>query len=69
MSGNSVDALGWLRRNQAAHHPAFFAPDDLGNDPAYYGQRRISPALLEAMSGTIAPAGVPPIDPKQTSGG
>jgi hypothetical protein len=74
--GNSVEASGvlvsgWSQRNQAAHHPAFFASGDLASHPVYYEQRRMSPALLEAISssGMVAPAGVPSIDPKQSSGG
>jgi hypothetical protein len=71
MSGNSVEAGGalmseWIRRNQALH-PAFFASGNLATHPAYYVEhRKMSPALLEAMSGTIAPAGVPPSDPPKT---
>jgi hypothetical protein len=75
LSGNSVEASGalardWLLRNQAAHHPAFFS-GDLAYDPSYYQRRGFSDAMWEVISNAqaIPPAGVPPIDPKQTSGG
>jgi hypothetical protein len=76
LSGNSVGVSGVLvsgslPRSQAVPHPAFFASGELAGHPAYYQMRKMSPALLEAISssGMISPVGVPPTDPKQTSGG